>query len=260
MRKPSEHSSFRKRILQTSTNNFSRIILALDLQGSPPGRLLRFGRDLVERTAPYLCAVKIGRPTILNLGMDRTRRLLKSARALDLPSIIDDKLGDIDDVNSAITRAYFDLGFDGIIVNPIVGWVGGLEPVFKIAQKEGNGVIVLAYMSNPGAAAGFGQLVVKNSRGKPRPQYEIFAEKAEEWHADGVVVGATRPEIVRKVRSILTNGIDIYSPGIGTQGGKIRVASRAGSNFLIVGRSITKARDPETVSHSLARESTIEYS
>jgi orotidine-5'-phosphate decarboxylase len=221
---------------------------------------MRFGRNLIESTAPYLCAVKIGRPTILNLGMEKTRNLLKSSRAADLPSIIDDKLGDIDEVNSAIAHAYFDLGFDGIIVNPMVGWTGGLEPVFKIARKSGKGVIVLTYMSNPGAAAGFGQLVVKTSRGKPKPQYEIFAEKAEEWQADGVVVGATRPEIVRKVRSTLTNGIDIYSPGIGTQGGKLRLALRAGSNFLIVGRSITKARDPETVTHSLARESTVEYS
>lgn len=222
---------------------------------------MRQGRDLIERTAPYLCAVKIGRPTILNLGIEKTRNLLKSSRTADLPSIIDDKLGDIDEVNSAITNAYFNLGFDGIIVNPMVGWSGGLEPVFKIARKNRKGVIVLTYMSNPGAATGFGQLVVKTIHGgKPKPQYEIFAEKAEEWQADGVVVGATRPEIVRKVRTTLTNGIDIYSPGIGTQGGRIRVASRAGSNFLIVGRSITKARDPETVAHSLARESTVEYS
>jgi len=173
---------------------------------------------------------------------------------------MDDKLGDIDEVNAAITHAYFDLGFDGIIVNPMVGWTGGLEPVFKIAKKSGNGVIVLAYMSNQGATTGFGQLVLKTARGKPKPQYEIFAEKAEEWKADGVVVGATRPEIVRKVRLALTNGVDIYSPGIGAQGGKVRAASRAGSNFLIVGRSITDARDPESVAHSLARESTVRYS
>jgi len=260
MRSSSPSNPFRKRILQTSKNNFSRIILALDLQGSSPGKLMRFGRNLVERTAPYICAVKIGRPTILNLGLEKTRGLLKSSEAADLPSIMDDKLGDIDEVNAAITRAYFDLGFDGIIVNPMVGWTGGLEPVFKIAKKRGNGVIVLAYMSNQGASTGFGQLVLKTARGKPKPQYEIFAEKAEEWQADGVVVGATRTEIVRKIRNTLTNGIDIYSPGIGTQGGKVRLASKAGSNFLIVGRSITKARDPETVAHGLARESTIQYS
>jgi orotidine-5'-phosphate decarboxylase len=254
---PPKRTSFRNHILQTSTNNFSRVILALDLHGSTPGKLLRIGSSLIERTSPYLCAVKIGRPTILNIGMDRTRKLIRSARMTDLPTIIDDKLGDIDEVNNAICSAYFNIGFDGIIVNPLAGWKGGLEPVFNIAKKERKGVIVLVYMSNPGASAGFGQLVVKTSRGKPRPQYEIFAQRAQEWGADGAVVGATRPEIVKAVRSTLTNGIDIYSPGVGTQGGRILQASKAGSDFLIVGRSITTAQDPERVAHDLARKSTI---
>ena len=250
-------TNFRNHILGTSANNFSRVILALDLQGSTPGKLLRTGVSLIERTSPYLCAVKIGRPTILNLGMDRTRRLIKSAQTADLPTIIDDKLGDIDEINSAICGAYFNIGFDGIIVSPLAGWKGGLEPVFNIARKEGKGVIVLVYMSNPGASTGFGQLVIRTRRDRPRPQYEIFAQRAHEWGADGVVVGATRPEIIRQVRATLTNGIDIYSPGVGTQGGRILLASKAGSNFLIVGRSIATALDPERVAHGLARKSTI---
>ena len=252
---PHNGTSFRENILQSSKNNFTRVILALDLQGASSSKLLRIGKDLVEKTAPYICAVKLGRPTILNLGMERTRALIKSSHGDDLPCIIDDKLGDIDEVNSAVCQAYFNLGFDGIIVNPIAGWKGGLEPVFKIAQKAGRGVIVLVYMSHPGASDDFGQLVLRNSHRKPRPQYEIFAERAEEWGADGAVVGATRPEIVRKVRSKLSNGIAIYSPGIGTQGGKVLQASRAGSDFFIIGRSITKAADPEKATQNFARQS-----
>src|SRR5207247_11428782 len=162
-----------------------------------------------------------------------------------LPCIIDDKLGDIDETNSAICRAYFSMGFDGIIVNPIAGWKGGLEPVFKIAQKEGKGVIVLVYMSNPGASDDFGQLVLRTPRGRPRPQYEIFAERAEEWGADGAVEGATRPEIVRKVRNKLSDGIRIYSPGAGTQEGKVVKASRTGSDLFIIRREKTSANEPK---------------
>lgn len=253
MRNPSKSDTiFREEILRTSKNNFSRIILALDLQDSSSSKLLRLGRNLVEKTAPYLCAVKLGRPTVLNMGMDKTRALVKISHDNGLPCIIDDKLGDIDEVNSAISQAYFDMGFDGIIVNPIAGWKGGLEPVFKIADKEGKGVIVLVYMSNPGASDGFRQLVI-GRRGKPIPQYEIFAQRAEDWGADGAVVGATRPEIVRKVRSKLNDGIRIYSPGIGTQGGRVLLASRAGSDFFIIGRSIVKASDPEKSAHNFAR-------
>jgi orotidine-5'-phosphate decarboxylase len=190
--------------------------------------------------------------------MEKTRVLIKTGHDNDLPCIIDDKLGDIDETNFAIAQAYFGIGFDGIIVNPIVGWKGGLEPVFRIAQKEGKGVIVLVYMSNPGASDDFGQLVLESPRSKPRPQYEIFAERAQQWGADGAVVGATRPQIVKKVRSKLNDGVRIYSPGIGTQGGKVLQASRAGSDFFIIGRSITTAADPEKAAHNFARQSIIE--
>jgi len=248
-------STFRENILSASKNNFSRIVLALDLQGSSQRQLLRRGKKLIEETAPYVCAIKLGRPTVLNLGMEKTRTLIATSHANELPCIIDDKLGDIDDVNLAISQTYFALGFDGIIVNPIAGWKGGLEPVFKLARNAGKGVIVLVYMSNPGATEAFGQLVLRSSHGKPKPQYEIFAEKADLWGADGAVVGGNRPDIVKKVRAKLHNGIHIYSPGIGTQGGKVLQASNAGSDFFIIGRSITRSNDPERAAHNFARQS-----
>jgi len=248
-------SNFRENILSASKNNFSRIILALDLQGSSQSQLLRTGKTLVEKTAPYVCAIKLGRPTVLNLGMEKTRTLIAASHANELPCIIDDKLGDIDEVNLAISESYFGLGFDGIIVNPIAGWKGGLEPVFKLAHDAGKGVIVLVYMSNPGATEAFGQLVLRNPHGKPRPQYEIFAEKADQWGADGAVVGGNRPDIVKNVREKLHNAIHIYSPGIGTQGGKVLRASNAGSDFFIIGRSITRSNDPERAVHNFARQS-----
>ena len=256
MRKHVNNSaSFRQNILSASKNNFSRIILALDLQGSSQSQLLRNGKELIEKTAPYVCAIKLGRQTVLNLGTEKTRTLVATSHSNELPTIIDDKLGDIDETNSAISQAYFDLGFDGIIVNPIAGWKGGLEPVFTLAQKAGRGVIVLVYMSNPGASEAYGQLVLRNPRGKPRPQYEIFAEKAVQWGADGAVVGGNRPDIVKKVRAKLHNSIHIYSPGIGTQGGRVLRASNAGSDFFIIGRSITRSRDPERAVHTFARQS-----
>jgi orotidine-5'-phosphate decarboxylase len=248
-------SSFREAIQEASKNNFSKIILALDLNGSASGQMLRTSRNLLEKTAPYICAVKFGRQTVLNLGTERTRTLIKHAHANDLPCIIDDKLNDIDETNKAIAEAYFGLGFDGIIVNPFVGWKGGLQPVFKLARDNGKGVIVLVYMSHPGAAESYGQLVFNGHNKRPRPQFEIFAEKAGLWKADGAVVGATRPDIVRKVKAKLRDGVRIYSPGIGAQGGEILSTSRAGTDFFIIGRSITTASDPEKIVHNYARQS-----
>lgn len=248
-------STFADTILDASKINFSRIVLALDLEGSHPGRLLRTGKQLLEKTSPYLCGVKLGRQTVLNLGTDRTKTLLGEIRSNELPSIIDDKLNDIDETNAAISQAYFNLGFDCIIVNPFVGWKGGLQPVFQLARKRGRGVIVLVYMSHPGATEGYGQFVVNGHGRKPRHQFEVFADRATLWKADGAVVGATRPDIVKKVKARLRNTVLIYSPGIGTQGGKIRQAAKAGTDFFIVGRSITNASRPEEAVQAYARES-----
>jgi orotidine-5'-phosphate decarboxylase len=169
-----------------------------------------------------------------------------------LTCIIDDKLNDIDDTNAAICQAYFNLGFDGIIVNPFVGWKGGLDSVFHLAAKDGKGVITLVYMSHPGAIEGYGRLVMDGE--KPRPFYQIFAQDALEWGSDGVVVGATRPEIIKEVKQLLSEKVQIFSPGVGTQGGMISPLS--GSDFYIIGRSITNAKDPEVAAQDFARQST----
>ncbi|HZY95269.1 MAG TPA: orotidine 5'-phosphate decarboxylase / HUMPS family protein [Candidatus Bathyarchaeia archaeon] len=245
---------FQETILKASKANFSRIVLALNLEGATKASLLRQGKTLIEKTGPYICGIRFGRQTVLNLGTDRTRTLVAEAHDNDLSCIIDDKLNDIDDTNRAISQAYFGLGFDGIIVNPFVGWKGGLDSVFKLAAESGKGVIVLVYMSHPGAVEGYGRLVVNGPR-RQRPFYEIFAEQARKWHADGAVVGATRPDVVAKVRKTIGEKVDIYSPGIGAQGGRIHQSSRAGSDFFIVGRSITQDRDPEKAAQNYARDS-----
>jgi len=249
-----KRTPFQETILKVSKSNFSRIVLALNLEGSTAARLLRQGKTLLEETGPYICGVRFGRQTVLNLGIDRTKMLIAEAHENDLCCIIDDKLNDIDDTNRAISQAYFDLGFDGIIVNPFVGWKGGLDSVFKLASASGKGVIVLVYMSHPAAVEGYGRLVADGPK-RQKPFYQIFAEQARRWHADGAVVGATRPEIVAEVRKTIGGKVDIYSPGIGAQGGRVHQSSKAGSDFFIVGRSITQARDPERAAQNYARDS-----
>ena len=60
----------------------------------------------------------------------------------------------------------------------------------------------------------------------------------------GVVVGATRPEMIREARRRLPE-ILIFSPGVGFQGAKPGEALKAGADFEIVGRSITLSDDPK---------------
>ncbi len=254
-RREATAATFKDRIAQAAQKHNSRVVLALDINGGGPDRLFRDSRKLLRGTLPYICGLKLGRQTILNLGTRRTRQLITMARDEAIPTIVDDKLNDIDETNRQIVDAYFRLGLEGLTVNPFAGWRGGLESVFRRAHNLSKGVIVLVYMSHPGAVEGYGQRVVTRRGGKPQPQYKLFAKKALEWKADGVVVGATRPKIVQEVWSVLGNRLPIYSPGLGPQGGDLRKASRAGTDYFIIGRSITRASDPEKAAARYARES-----
>jgi len=251
----SSQAPFRERILRASRSNKSRIVLAIDVRDDKPEESSDQSYELVKRTHNSICSVKIGRQTILSLGPEKSIDLLEKIHDYGLPTIIDDKLNDIDETNFGITRTYLKLGFDALTVNPFVGWKGGLESTFGLAHKKGMGVIVLVYMSHPSASEGYGQNVVQARSLKATPQFEIFAEKAVKWRADGAVVGATRPGIVQRVKQILGDKVPIYSPGIGTQGGEIRRSLISGTDYFIVGRSITKAEDPGIAAEGLAKES-----
>jgi len=246
---------FKEQILQFSRSNKSRIVLAIDVHDGEPRELADRAIDLVEQTRQSICAVKFGRQTVLSIGPDGVAGLLKAIHGYGLTTIIDDKVNDIDETNAAITQAYLNFGFDAITVNPFAGWKGGLESTFNLAHEHGMGVLALVYMSHPGASEGYGQKVLRVGSKKARPEFEIFAERAVEWKADGAVVGATRPNIVRRAKEILGTSVPIFSPGVGTQGGEIALSLKAGTDYFIVGRSITGAQNPGDAAEEFARAS-----
>jgi orotidine-5'-phosphate decarboxylase len=156
---------------------------------------------------------------------------------------MDAKLNDVGHTNEFMTRSYIATGFDGIIASPVAGWEGGLDSVFQLTGSLGKGVILLVYMSNPGAEALY-SLKTEPADGKPRPVFELFAEMAVQWKASGVIVGATKPDIISRVRNLVGPNMGIFSPGVGVQGGDAGKAIAAGADYLIVGRSIYGAGDP----------------
>jgi orotidine-5'-phosphate decarboxylase len=107
-------------------------------------------------------------------------------------------------------------------------------------------------MSHKGANEGYGQIIVDAETGAKTKQYLSFANKALNWKADGVVVGATCPEKIREIHEILGENVPIYSPGIGAQGGAAETALKAGARYLIVGRDITLAQNPAETAKKLA--------
>ena len=71
--------------------------------------------------------------------------------------------------------------------------------------------------------------------------YELFLNMAIDARADGIVVGATHANILKEVSA---KTIPIFSPGIGTQGGRVDIAIKNGTDFFILGRSIIASSDP----------------
>jgi orotidine-5'-phosphate decarboxylase len=207
--------------------------------------------DILRKVRYSICAVKINRQLVLSLGLrDGVESIVMMAHEFSLPAIMDAKLNDVGHTNEFMMRSYIDVGFDAVIASPVAGWHDGLDSVFNLAETHGKSVILLVYMSNPGAEE-FYSLLAAHGHETPRPIFEHLTEMALRWGAHGIVVGATRPEIISRVRGLAGPNMAIYSPGVGAQGGDPRKALTAGSNFLIIGRAIYGAEDPAKAAREL---------
>ncbi len=254
-------SKFISKLERSSSANKSKIILALDLSSelkknnkaeweNIKKQLLKQAENILNKIGDKIAGVKINNQLILPLGVyEYLPDLIDIIDSWKLPVIADVKINDVGHTNEWIAKHFFNAGFDALIANPFVGWKGGLDKVFETARAYNGSVILLVYMSHPGASEGFHQIVVDSQTGFQKPQFLIFAEKANIWGADGVIVGATSPQIIKSVRDVLKKNILILSPGVGVQGGEGVEAIRAGASYIIVGRSIFDSDNPsQTVS------------
>ena len=258
---------YKRKLIASSFVRKSKLIIGLDLVADFIGKDaagIKQERDLLEQTAlkvisqtaEHAVAFKINRHLVLPLGIaDGIPRLVDKIHDEGLTAIIDCKLNDVGNTNKVITKYYFDAGFDAIIVNPFVGMEGGLDAVFEAATNRKRGIITLCYMSHPGAKDGYGLTVEPNEKSrKAEPLYMRFARQSRLWDVDGVIVGATYPDKIAEIRTVLGDDIPILCPGVGAQGGSAKDAIEAGANFVIAARSIVEAPDPSAAAAAIAAE------
>lgn len=197
------------------------------LQGKPEG-IFEFCREIADATADVVCAFK---PQFAYFASQRAEaQLEKLIRHLKdqyphIPVILDSKRGDIGSTaDHYALEAFGRYGADAVTVNPYMGF-DTIEPYLK---HQGKGVIVLCRTSNPGGS----DLQFLNISPPGEPLYLHLAKlAATQWNGSGqigLVVGATFPEEISKVRAVVGD-MPLLIPGIGAQGGDIEATVKAGS-------------------------------
>ena len=233
-------TKFKTRIHQSSTD--SKIILANDYDSSNK-KIFSQTLQNIKTLHKFLCGIKLNFHILLPLGKKEIIRINKIAHQYGLQTIADIKLNDIGNTNYITTKTLWDFGFDAIIVNPIMG-PQNLKKIVTAAHKQNKGVIALCHMSAPEAKLSYDIDVRLSKNSKPKPLYQLFLKWAVSNKADGIIAGATFPKIINDCKKIVGKKIDIYSPGVGRQGGDAKQAIVNGSDFLIVGRTILDSKDP----------------
>jgi orotidine-5'-phosphate decarboxylase len=205
--------------------------------------LFVFNRDIIDATHDLVCAYKPNAAFYEAQGIEGFQALIKTVQYIresypHIPVILDAKRADIDTTNLGYVQSAFDIiGVDAITVHPYLG-KEALAPF--LARKE-KGIIVLAKTSNPGAGE-FQDLPVGDAQ---EPLYQVVARHvAHTWNANGncaLVVGATYPADLKKVRTIIGD-MPILIPGIGVQGGEIAATVAAGKDSRGWGMIISSSR------------------
>jgi orotidine-5'-phosphate decarboxylase len=235
---------------------------------------LKFNRAIIEATSDQVCAYKPNSAFYEILGAEGMTVLKETIESIpdDIPVILDFKRGDIGNTAAMYARAAFEYyGADAVTVNPYLGR-DSIEPFIDYRDK---GVIVLCLTSNKSSAEIQKQLMLIDevpSTENLSPQakartiaeflrcssltvYSRVARLAVEWNASGnigLVVGATSPNDLEKIRHLAGDNMPILIPGVGTQGGDLQKAVEAGSNrdgdlaIINVSRGVIYSDDGES--------------
>src|ERR1035437_7683198 len=192
--------------------------------------VFEFNKRIVDATHKYTVAYKPNVAFYECYGAKGWKSLEATVRYIrenfpDVFIIADAKRGDIGNTSKMYAKAFFErIDFDAITLSPYMG----ADSITPFLEYQNKWVILLALTSNPGADD-FQQLVEKE---KGIPLYESVIQKSEKWGSENnlmYVVGATRAELLIKIRKIIPNHF-LLIPGVGAQGGSLSDVAQFGFN------------------------------
>ena len=239
-----------------------------DLENPSAASALDFCLRIVKETSRYAAAFKPNAAFFEVFGADGWTALKQLIDAIQeesnrlgsmIPIILDAKRGDIASTAEAYAKSAFEnLGVHAITLNPYLG-KDSIEPFLRYPEK---GVFLLCKTSNAGSMDLQNMLVLPVGAESSAPLYIYVAHLAQQWNEQnnvGIVVGATHPAIMSNIRAAVPD-MWFLSPGVGAQGGDLRIALEAGlradgSGMLInISRSIARAENPGLAAAELRDE------
>jgi len=252
--------TFSEKLLKASEKNNSWLCVGLDPDsakiprhlGTGPEAILKFNRSIIESTSDLVCAYKPNSAFYESLGPDGMRILKDTIDAIpdSIPVILDFKRGDIGNTAAMYARSAFEYyGVDAVTVNPYLG-KDSIEPFISYKDK---GVIILCVTSNQSSKDIQKRIMLLDeppstedispgAEKKTPPEffrrststvYMHIARLSMEWNKYGnvgLVVGATSPIELEKIRKLVGEETPILIPGVGAQGGDLENAVKGGSN------------------------------
>ncbi|HCS39604.1 MAG TPA: orotate phosphoribosyltransferase [Anaerolineaceae bacterium] len=214
---------------------------------------------LISATQDLAVAFKPNAAFFESYGAEGWQALANVIAAIpdEIPVILDAKRGDISSTAEAYARSVFEsLKADAVTLNPYLGQ----DSIAPFIKDPAHGIFVLCKTSNPGS--GDLQDLQLINTGKPVMVYEKVAQLAEKWNAldnVGIVVGATYPEALHRVRMLAPN-LWILAPGVGAQGGELSAALASGLRIdglgmlVPVSRQISRATHPRLAAEQIIND------
>ena len=226
---------FKEKLENITLKNNSLLCIGLDIDKEKMPKFLfetkkqpffEFNKSIIDSTKDIVCAYKLNMAFYEFLGAYGFNLLEKTISYIpkDIIVILDGKRNDIGNTASKYAQSLFEtLKADAVTINPYLGR-DGVEPFIKYKDKCS---FILCRTSNV-SAGDFQDLLVSKT-----PFYQFVAKKVKEWNINGncgVVVGATYPQELKIIRDILGNDVPFLIPGIGKQGGDVKMTVKNGVN------------------------------
>jgi orotidine-5'-phosphate decarboxylase len=251
---------FKKKLLSAAVKNNSWLCVGLDPDpakipdefGKGVSAMAGFCSAVIEATRDLVCAYKPNAAFFEALGPAGWEALIECVRTVpnNIPVILDCKRGDIGNTAQMYAKSAFEIvGADAVTLSPYLG-KDSVEPFLKYNDK---GSFVLCLTSNPSNADLQKKFILLDeppselnlapqSKAKTNTEFPIvftselylyIAKLIMQWNGNdniGLVVGATSPSELEKVRKIVGEEIPILIPGVGSQGGDLEKSVISGSN------------------------------